>query len=125
MGRSDPGQLPGTGSLPGDPCSGLARQLQDVYPAGEIVHLAGLPDEPAQTQPRPAHRPYPDQLRARLALSRLFDRHRATATGTSIGPRAVDGRAAALVAIIGSAPGEKIIAPKHRRNLGIQSRRTT
>src|SRR5712671_7555283 len=121
MGRPDPVQLPGTGSLSGAPCSGIERQLQVVYPAGEIVHLVGLPDERVQTQPRPAHRPYPDQLRARLALSRMFDRHRATATGTSIGPRAADGRAAALIAIIGSAAGKKIIAPKRGSNRGIQS----
>src|SRR6266850_4617602 len=114
MARSDPVQPSGTGSLPGAPCSGIERQLQDVYPAGEIVHLVGLPNERVQTQPRPAHRPYPGQPRARLALSRIFDRHRATATGASIGPCAGDGRAAALVAIIGSAAGEKsekIIAP--------------
>src|SRR5258706_9446999 len=111
MGRPDPVQLPGTGSLSGSPCPGIERQLQDVYPAGEIVHLVGLPDERVQTQPRPAHRPYPDQLRARVALPRIFDRHRATATGASIGPCAGDGRAAALIAIIGSAAGKKIIAP--------------
>src|SRR5258707_9938246 len=111
MGRPDPVQLPGTGSLSGAPCSGIERQLQVVYPAGEIVHLVGLPNERVQTQPRPAHRPYPDQLRARLAVPSIFDRHRATETGASIGPCAGDGRAAALVAIIGSAAGEKIIAP--------------
>src|SRR5258708_26525478 len=110
MGRSDPVQLPGTGSLPGDPCSGIETQLQDVYPAGEIVHLVGLPNERFQTQPRPAHRPYPGQPRARLALPRIFDRHRATATGASISPCAGAGRAPVLVSIIGSAAADTFIS---------------
>src|SRR5882762_3520284 len=107
MGRSDPVQPARTGSLPEPPCPRIERQLQDVYPAGEIVHVVGLPHEWVQAQPRPAYRPYPVQLRARLALSRVFDRRRATATGASVGPRTGDGRAPALVAIIETAAGEK------------------
>src|SRR6267143_2636157 len=107
MARSDTVQPAGAGSLPGAPCSGIERQLQDVYPAGEIVHLVGLPNERVQTQPRPAYRPHPVQLRARLALSRMLDRRRAAATGAPVRPCACDGRAPALVAIIETAAGRK------------------
>src|SRR5258708_12655842 len=61
-------------------------------------------------------------LRARFAVSRMFDRPRATATGASVGPCAGDGRAPALVAIIETAAGENNRA-EPRSSRGIQVRR--